>query len=59
MQGAISMPGVRAAGNVTSPMTQVVAAADSGVRSAAALNADRAEAGTRRSLADRRRELTL
>ncbi|MXQ68029.1 FAD-dependent oxidoreductase [Actinomadura rayongensis] len=50
MTGVTAVPGVWAAGNVTSLMDQVVAAAAGGVRAAGALNYDLVEDDTRRAL---------
>ncbi|WP_019629888.1 NAD(P)/FAD-dependent oxidoreductase [Actinomadura atramentaria] len=52
--GATAVPGVWAAGNVTNPMDQVIAAAAGGVRAAAAINADLIEEETRRAVLARR-----
>lgn len=57
--GATSVPGVWVAGNVASPMAQVVSAAESGVRAGGAINADLVEAETARAVKARRRALTL
>lgn len=48
--GATALPGVWAAGNVTSPMEQVAGAAAQGVRAAVAINTDLIEEETRRAL---------
>ncbi|MCX5387111.1 NAD(P)/FAD-dependent oxidoreductase [Streptomyces sp. NBC_00083] len=52
--GATEVPGVWVAGNVASPMDQVVAAAAAGVRAGAALNADLVAEETRRAVEARR-----
>ncbi|MEO3811140.1 NAD(P)/FAD-dependent oxidoreductase [Sphaerisporangium sp. B11E5] len=52
--GATAVPGVFVAGNVTDPMEQVIGAAWSGVRAAAALNADLINEETRAAVAARR-----
>ncbi|MET9607668.1 NAD(P)/FAD-dependent oxidoreductase [Streptomyces sp. NPDC006512] len=49
--GATALPGVWAAGNVTSPVEQVSGAAAQGVRAAAAINADLIAAETREAVA--------
>jgi thioredoxin reductase len=49
--GKTSVPGVWAAGNLIDPMAQVVAAAASGTRAAASLNADLVAEDTRRAVA--------
>ncbi len=57
--GATSVPGVWVAGNVASPMAQVVAAAEAGVRAAGAINFDLIEAETARAVAARREALAV
>ncbi|MFF4186790.1 NAD(P)/FAD-dependent oxidoreductase [Streptomyces sp. NPDC001691] len=52
--GATEVPGVWVAGNVANPTDQVVAAAASGVRAAAAINADLIAEETRRAVDARR-----
>lgn len=52
--GATAVPGVWVAGNVTTPVEQVVGAAAAGVRAAAAINADLIAEETRRAVAARR-----
>ncbi|MFE7355085.1 NAD(P)/FAD-dependent oxidoreductase [Streptomyces sp. NPDC057543] len=52
--GATVVPGVWVAGNVTDPKGQVIAAADAGLRAAAAINADLIADETRRAVAARR-----
>jgi thioredoxin reductase/SAM-dependent methyltransferase len=52
--GATDVPGVWVAGNVTSVLDQVVAAAAAGVRAGAAVNADLIAAETRRAVTLRR-----
>ncbi|MET9361237.1 NAD(P)/FAD-dependent oxidoreductase [Streptomyces sp. NPDC006632] len=52
--GATGVPGVWVAGNVASPMDQVVAAAAAGVRAGAAINADLIAEETRRAVEARR-----
>ena len=55
--GATAVPGVWVAGNVASPMAQVVAAAEAGARAAGAINFDLIEAETDRAVAARRKAL--
>ncbi|GAB3233787.1 NAD(P)/FAD-dependent oxidoreductase [Glycomyces halotolerans] len=55
--GATAVSGVWAAGNVANPMAQVVAAAESGVRAGAAINADLTEAAVRSAVEARRAAL--
>ncbi|WP_233221585.1 NAD(P)/FAD-dependent oxidoreductase [Streptomyces carminius] len=52
--GATALPGVWAAGNVTSPTEQVVGSAAAGVRAGAAINADLIAEETDRAVAARR-----
>ncbi len=52
--GATAVPGVWVAGNVASPIDQVVAAAAAGVRAGAAINADLIAEETRRAVEVRR-----
>ncbi|GGK99666.1 putative FAD-dependent pyridine nucleotide-disulphide oxidoreductase [Planomonospora parontospora subsp. parontospora] len=52
--GATRVPGVWVAGNVTSPVDTVIAAAAAGVRAGAAINADLTAEATRRAVAARR-----
>ncbi|MFI7277009.1 FAD-dependent oxidoreductase [Streptomyces sp. NPDC049879] len=52
--GATPVPGVWAAGNVTTPSQQVVGAADAGVRAGAAVNADLTAEETAAAVAARR-----
>ncbi|MEU4562178.1 NAD(P)/FAD-dependent oxidoreductase [Actinoplanes sp. NPDC023936] len=55
--GATAVPGVWAAGNVTSPLDQVIMAAAGGARAAMAINTDLVDEESRRALADRRGEV--